>query len=96
MNIIATGYIYNHYLCHIFAYDNLSFSEVIAPNKLEQFRRVRATYTHLAIWTNVPRGADRLYDTIFLKNVTLLESDRKGFGASFYKIIRLYFYVFMC
>ena len=57
------------------------------------FFRVRDTYTHLAIWTNAPRIADRLYDTIFLKNVTHLESDRKGFGAYFYKIIRLYFYV---
>ena len=39
--------------------------EGIAPNKLEQFRRVRDTYTHLAIWTNTPWIATRLCDTIF-------------------------------
>lgn len=53
----------------------------------------RVTYTHLAIWTKASWIAARLCDTIFLKNVTHLESDRKGFGAYFYKIIRLYFYV---
>ena len=62
----------------------LHFCQVIArPNY-----RVRDTYTHLAIWTNAPRGADRFCDTIFWMDVTHLESERKRFGA--------YFYVFMC
>ena len=31
----------------------------------DNFSRVRDTYTHLAIWTNANRNADRLCDTIF-------------------------------
>ena len=38
---------------------------------------VRVTYTHLAIWTNVPRNADRFGDTIFYMDVTHWEGTQE-------------------
>ena len=65
------------------------------PNKRERFLRVRVTYTHLAVWTNAQLSADRLRDTILRKDVTHLEDSRRGSDAYFYKIIKLYVYIFI-
>ena len=45
----------------------------------------RVTYTHLAIWTNAPRNADRFGDTIFYMDVTHLEGKQER--SYFHKVI---------
>ena len=64
----------------------------------------RVTYTHLAIWTNAPRIADRICDTIFLNEcdtpgektgAAIFSYGHKCITAYMYKDIKAYLYVNM-